>query len=352
MSRYAYDPLRRDLVVSWPTGGGDRAAVVSTVPTGVADGRVFALAKRLTWLCEMLWLVYTQPATAADSLEPDSEGWRRQVNRAAFALVPEAMAAPNTPDESGYLFQAGSPIEEAAHRVGRALLAVGDPVFGKCVLDDVAAELDAIEGAERGDLSGRGAQAVSLTAGVPSPVQVAAADELLRDDPLGNGRLFTDVDPVAASIAAAHWLQAAADIAGPQADVDPVDVVREADDIEALPVTTPTLVLARLVGGETPHDVVVDLVTGAMRVANGEVPDLVALLSALDEVRQAPGFDPASTALSLTPLDPTRPALDRLEDLLSGIRACWLLAEEHGWDENDFVDEVRSEALAHHDRLI
>jgi hypothetical protein len=119
-----------------------------------------------------------------------------------------ALRQPHLP-EGGTLIQSYIPVEEAAHRAGRALHAFGDAALTDRVADDVGAELAAIERAERGDLSGRARQAVHLTRADASPVQVAAADALLREDPLGSSRLF-EVDPTAAAVAAAHWLQAAA----------------------------------------------------------------------------------------------------------------------------------------------
>jgi hypothetical protein len=81
-----------------------------------------------------------------------------------------------------------------------------------------------------------------------------------------------------------------------------------------------------------------------------------------------------------TPLDPARPSLDLLEDLLAGIRGCWLIYHEYtadaalnacltGEDEGEdggaqegdetddeartaaFLDLVRAHAAAHSDRL-
>ncbi|MBF8194007.1 hypothetical protein ITP53_51700, partial [Nonomuraea sp. K274] len=67
-------------------------------------------------------------------------------------------------------------------------------------------------------------------------------------------------------------------------------------------------------------------------------------------------------------LDPARPALDLLEDLLSGIRGCWLLyaesateldetedLDEEEWQKRRtaaFFAEVREEAAAHRERLL
>ena len=88
-------------------------------------------------------------------------------------------------------------------------------------------------------------------------------------------------------------------------------------------------------------------------------------------------------SLRLTPLDPSRPALDLLEDLLSGIHGCWLIYQEYvepsgssdeqgdvedgeGDEEPDaayyearheelmaaFIEAVRAEAAERHERLL
>lgn len=88
-------------------------------------------------------------------------------------------------------------------------------------------------------------------------------------------------------------------------------------------------------------------------------------------------------SLRLTPLDPSRPALNLLEDLSSGIHGCWLIYQEclessassgeqgdaedgEGDEEPDdayyeaereelmaaFIEAVRAEAAERHDRLL
>ena len=89
--------------------------------------------------------------------------------------------------------------------------------------------------------------------------------------------------PTAAAVAAAHWLDAAATIAAEESGLEPVQVVLEADNIEALPHETPTRVLEH----RAPHIDQADLGQREQRL----------------------------DALRLTTLDPTRPALDLLEDL-------------------------------------
>jgi hypothetical protein len=115
---------------------------------------------------------------------------------------------------------------------------------------------------------------------------VQAADAVLQANPLGAMELFTDLDPAAAAVAAAHWLQAAADVVGPMAGIDPVEVVIEADNLAALQVETPTLVLRRLNDGATPRQVVVGLVADAMAAAEGQLADPDALVRRLADVHE------------------------------------------------------------------
>jgi len=266
MTRYAYEPGRLALVACWGTGRGDLAETVSVLPPGAAHDAALHLASTLTGLSRFLWNAYTRPASAAgDPAEPNSQAWQRAEERARFSVVLPAIRTPELPTQSGLLSVSYSPVEESAHRVGRALRAISDAGLTERVAADVRCELDAIESAERGDLSGRAQQAVLLSRADASPVQVQAADALLRASPLGAGELFTDLDPTAAAVAAAHWLQAAADVVAPMAGIDPAEVVIEADNLEALQVHTPTLVLRRLNDGTSPRQVVVGLVAEAWK---------------------------------------------------------------------------------------
>ncbi|MBB5958651.1 hypothetical protein FHS29_005259 [Saccharothrix tamanrassetensis] len=387
MTLYAYDETGRALIAVWETGIGRSACTVAEVGRTVDQDDVMRLVAALSTLSRLAWRTYTHPASAADSMEPNSEGWRRQGERDAFADVLPAISKPNLP-EGGLLEESYVLVEEAAHRVGRALHRIDDPALVDRVVDEVGRELAAVEQAELGDLSGRARQAVQLTRADASPLQVAAADDLLRERPLGSSGLLQEVDPTAAAVAAAHWLQAAAEVAGEVAECRPEMVVIEADNIEALAVRTPTLVLERLQAGESPRKVVTDLVAAAMTAAEGVLADPGGLVEEIAQARaKAERFAPGDAELlaelmpRITPLDPMRPARDLLEDLLDGIRGCWLLyrehagfdsedlddfgdgeeadeqADEHGAEQADeadeeFFDAVRAEAAAHHDRLV
>jgi len=279
---------------------------------------------------------------------------------------------PNLPSDQGRLVQSYVRVEEAAHRVGRALHAIDDQELVDKVVADVRQELAAVEHAELGDFAGRARQAVRLSRADASPLQVNAAHDFLHAHPLWSSKLFEEVDPTSAAVAAAHWLQAAAQIAAEASGVDPASVVIEADNIESLAMETPTLVLERLIAGESPRRVVVDLVAGAMTAAEGGLPDPDGVVLAIAEARaKAERFGPGDEDLlaglmpRVTPLDPTRPAPDLLEDLLDGLRGCWLLYRAHTDLDDDldddaaedqvdqeFFDALRAQAELGRDRLM
>ena len=358
MTSYAVDEDTSTLLRTWPTGRGQRAAVVSKLPDTAGVDRQMGLAATLTSLSEALWRCYTHPGRASDDPESNGEGWRREQTREAFPEVVTAITKPNLPDADGAMLESYDPAEEWAHRVGRALHAINDVKLIEAISADVAAEIQAVESAERGDLGGRAQQAVVLSRSDVSPVQVAAADAVLTEDPLNGERLFVDLDPTAASVAAAHWLKAAADVVAEVSGMPAAQVLFAADDIEALPVETPSEVLELFGFSSTAYRIVVESVSDAMLVAEGIVADLGALLVQHDAGDDGEPEDEAAP-VRLTPLDPQRPALDLLEDLLTGIRGCRLVYEEYadrdGTDASidaQFCEAVREEARKKYLRLM
>ncbi|MEU9020251.1 hypothetical protein [Actinomadura sp. NPDC048394] len=340
MTTYAFDEGRHAIVAVWETGSGCVASGFAELAGEVSGGAAQHLAQAMTRLSAQAWRAYTRPAEHS------------------FANVVRALSEPNLPSD-GMLDVSYDPLEECAHRVGRVLHEVGDAELSRRVGVEVRAELDAIEQAGLGDLTGRARQALALTRADASPVQVQAADRILNRDPLGGASLFTEVEPAAAAIAAAHWLQAAADVTSETTGYETTQILQEADGIEALAHETPTLVLERLELGLSPYETVTGLIRGAMVVAEGRIPDLDELLEhvtqaeTLARFHDDPGFRSALLKeLRTTPLDPERPAHDLLEDLLGGIRGCWLIYQEDASeDDGDFAEEVRAEANACRERL-
>ncbi|NKY86063.1 hypothetical protein [Nocardia veterana] len=351
MTRYAYEPGAGALVASWGTGRGDMARTIARLPEDIEPEVALAAAAALTKLSEYQWRTYTHPASAAGDPEvPNSIAWHRAQERNRFGEVEAAVREPNLPDEDGMMAVSYSVIEEAAHRVGRVAHLIGDTALVELLVAEVRTEQAAIEAAELGDLSGRARQAVELSRADISPVQAHAADALLYADPLATIDRFTDMDPAAAAVAAARWLYLAAQVAAEAAEVHPVHVVAEADNLEALQVETPTLVLERLSAGESPTEVVVDLIADALAAAEGRVRNPARIVEAAEAIERRmrggeideDGLTALTDEFRISRLDPARPAVDLLEDLLAAIRGCLLLyCEEYG---SGFEDAVRAEA--------
>jgi hypothetical protein len=288
--------------------------------------------------------VYVRPASAATDVQ---ERARREDERQLFDGVVAAVREPNLPDQSGSLVVSYSPVEGSAHRLGRVLYKLGDAALADAVIADVQVELDAVARAELGDLSGRAVQAVALDRLDVSPIQVVAADELMRADPLGGRLLGSAVDPAAACVAAAHWLAAAAVVAAAESGGRPYRVFAEADDIESVSVEVPTLVVERIVDDERlPREVVLALLRAAVAAGEGTIADLPRIVTdraQLEELVQRLPAEQCEHALSqpvrATLLDPRRPARDLLEQLLDGLNSCWLLYDEYADDEATDLDE-------------
>lgn len=389
MTVYALDQGRRAVVAAWRCGVGSMADTVATLPESVSMDTGLALVEALSALSGQLWRNYTHPASAADSMTENSEGWRREQERHAFEIVVAAVRTPNVADAAGQIEVSYVATEEMAHKLGRVLHEIADAELTTRIAAEAADEVAAVEAAERGELSGRAEQAVQLSRADASPLQVAAADALLHQNPLGSMGLFRQVDPTAAAVATAHWLHSAAEVAAEMSQIVPTALVMEADNIQALPVVTPTLVLELLHAGNTPVEVVTELVREAMAAADGEIPNIEELqahmMAAEQQARQHPDrFEEIRQALMpcrVTPLDPARPSQELLEDLMEAIWGCWLLYREHALahdhqhpdtaldtDESEaedavyepleaqlreeFLDAVRADAHTHRSRLL
>ncbi|MEV0620563.1 hypothetical protein AB0I81_45075 [Nonomuraea sp. NPDC050404] len=412
MTRYAIDRARNTLTAQWGTGIGDLATTVAELPGRFPYHDVLRLADLLTRLSQTCWRCYTHPAGAADAHGPGSIGWHRLRERDAFAAVLTTLAAPDrratdptseqpcseppgngppasespTPRPPASAPPADGPpadgppadgpatkVGNAAHAVGSALRALGSTRLTEYVTTDVTAELAAIEQAERGDLTERAQQAVTLTREDASPLQIAQADILLRHDPLAAEALITQIDPTAAAIAAAHWLYAAVAVTARHTGTHPVQVVVAADQ-RTKPLATESLtdVIAVIGAGGRPRHVVMTLIRNALHIAEGHlygITDARHRITAAEQlIDQAqadhPGLDlgPDTVHLPLTSLDPARPAPDLLENLLHGIRSCHRFFERHGNHRTDdpqregpheaFLRAIRYEAASRNEHLL
>jgi hypothetical protein len=350
VSVYAFESGRRQILAVWPSGVGSTAQPVVSLPSAVAESGASELCVALSTLSEAVWATYARPASAAVD---DDERSRREGERDSRDRVAEALSDPNLPDEFGMLIVSYSPVEESAHQLGRLLHGLGDAALAEAVVADVSAEIDAVVRAELGDLSGRAAQATALDRLDVSPVQVVAADDLLRADPLGAGLLTALVDPAAACVAAVRWLAAAAMVAADAADIEAADVFAEADNIEPVSVPVPSEVVALIVDDDVDaREVVLDLLRTAVAAGDGIILDPRQVLADVDEldevIRGLPLGEQQEArdvgSIRATELDPRRPARDLLEHLLDGIASCRLLFAEvdEDFDEADQESDLDS----------
>ncbi|MFI6735380.1 hypothetical protein ACIBI9_20845 [Nonomuraea sp. NPDC050451] len=208
------------------------------------------------------------------------------------------------------------------------------------VTTDVAAERAAIEQAERGDLSERAQQTVTLSREDASPLQIYQADRLLHDNPFGNQTLLADMDPTAAAIAAAHWFYAAVTITAQHNGMHPIQVVAGAEQSDKpLAIESLADIATAITAGARARHVVMPLIRNALHIVDGYlrgILDVQHRITAAQELIQAARADhseldlsPDTIHLPLTSIDPARPAPDLLENLLHGIDTCWHLYQHH-----------------------
>ncbi|WP_378787492.1 hypothetical protein ACFMQL_26220 [Nonomuraea fastidiosa] len=366
VTRYAIDRAHTTLLAQWSTGIGDTATVVAPLTRDQPREDTCRLAAALTRLSGLCWRAYTHPAGCGDLHDAN-----RRREREAFAKVLPALIATRRPPD----LPDGTEVERAAHDVARVLQTIGASQLTTLVTTDVAAELAAVEQAERGDLSERARQAVELSREDASPLQISRADRLLRDDPCGGETLLTEVDPTAAAIAAAHWFHAALAVTARHTGLPPERIVAAAGRPgRPLAVESLTGVTAALDSGVRARQAVIPLIRTALHVAEGHLCGLREVrrrLAAARDLVHAAGYggcEPASEAvhLPLTALDPVRPAPDLLRNLLHGIRTCLLHYERHDRPAAPdprvqpaapdpraaFVAATREEAAARTDRLL
>jgi hypothetical protein len=220
-----------------------------------------------------------------------------------------------------------------ANQIARVLHSAADPALAAAVIAELHAELDAVAMAELGTFTGRAIQAVHLDREQALPGQVAAADAILADDPNCGVESLRQLDPTSASVAAAHWLQAAVDVASAVSGIDPTRLMMQVEDIDIRRHATSAAVLEMMRTGLPPIAAVTRMIGDAIAIAEGRVLDVDLVQARIDEsVELAELFENAAAdrasshwTVRLTTLDPRRPARDMLEQLTFGIQGCLLI---------------------------
>ncbi|RZT87166.1 hypothetical protein EV383_4075 [Pseudonocardia sediminis] len=301
MTTYAHHWSATSIVGTWPTGAGSVAHRVTRVPSTCDGARARHLAQALDRLSEHLWYAYTTPGTD----DPDA------------ARLVSILRAPNMP-VGDMLRIAEDRRDEAAHTVGRLLAEIDDRGCREAVVREVEAECLAIRSAIAGDLTGRAQQAVTRLRHDVLACQSATAHALLHAVPMGSESLFTDVEPLAASVAALEWLGAAVLLTAQfDRDASAVDLLNHAQLVT-----------------ERDLRIAIALLDHPVANAEGAVRDLLqeALLAAaryfvgsadehLDEEGETDGYGSRHDREISTVLDPLEPGRSLLEGIITGIQS-------------------------------
>ncbi|PKB29840.1 serine/threonine-protein kinase [Pseudonocardia alni] len=322
MTVYAHDPATSTLFACWPTGDGALAHRVARVPRNLSPVLTRHVVAALTVLSDRLWLAYSE--TTVQQID------RQRVT--AAATHPDTLPEPE--DRIGT-----DDLVEVAAALGEVLSAAPGRVFREAVLAEVRAELVAVAAADRGDLTGRAAQAVVHPRPDAPPGQVAAAHTFLHADPLDPRPLLTGVEPNAAAVAVLPWLRAATRVAAQRTGHTADDVVALAEAITHEDLAVVRHVLAATPGLDDPT-VVHYLLQEAVLAARGR---MIVCCDAHGE----PVGD--GRRLVETVLDPREPGPGLVGGLVRGIQCClrvWLdgvppdAVSPLGLRER-FVDELR-----------
>jgi hypothetical protein len=305
MTRYAFEPANRTIFATWANESwiGDTASIVATAPRSCTGAQIEELTAELTQFSSSAWRVYA--ALQLSTSETETTQYYASVTK-------------------------------CANRVRGVLQRINSPALTEAVLADVAVEVGAVMAAMTGDLNGRAGQAVAFPTKAATDAQVAAADLLLQNDPLCLQALFS-IEPTAAAIAAVRWLHAALLVAADAGGCTPSRVVMQAEDILTIQFTTLRTVVAMLADEHEPRHFVTSLVNDALEVAAGRIS-----LSILEDIClniSLGGVLNVEGTVPLCLLDPSRPALNLLEDALIGIRVALVMYQEYSVDMSDVLDE-------------
>lgn len=247
----------------------------------------------LNALSQALWKSFGCPVVGPTT----TKEWRDAAEVEGRASVIDAVRSPILPI-NGMLLRSSCAVEEAAHRVGRALSGQS-PGTLEAIVGELSCELLAIDDAELCNFSGRARQAVALSPTSISPTQVVAAHQLLTQGRLSD--LSFEVQASSACVAAALWLGCAARIAAGAAECPVVDVFVIADSIETVDMVVAPFVAARVIHGQDLYSIVRSVIAEGDRHGDDE-----------------------RTAGKTVLLRTSRPSPDLLEYLLAGLHSCAL----------------------------
>lgn len=322
MSEYAFDRRRRLLTVSWDTGRGRVGRDVTAIPKNVDGER---LARELTDFALALWQIYCLGELQSPSGQALVDSAVGSVERTAPTIT--------------HIFVVYESLPELGHRIGYILQTAGDAGLSERIVAECRAEVAAARSAESGILEDRAVQAARLWRLDPCQRQVDAASAIIDRTPI-YAEGFETVEPTAACVAIIPYLEAMIRVVGAQMGFSLNEVIARGIFIDPTPLAA-IETTDRFRAGESAMDIVTGLVRDATDVAFGETPsNLRALVAAATESLPDVSVD-AGGLEHLCTLDPFRPALVLLQDLLHGLLRVSYLAELH--DPSDQPVDERTE---------
>ena len=332
MTRYAYNPSTREIHATWSesTRHADTISLVATTDESVEDSDVHRLLESLARLSNAAWDTYAHRVwmTVEDG-DIHFDNPQRFEELMRLDTVCDSIRNTQAPSESAPAND-HTTIGKFSHEVGQAMLTIGSTELTEAVVADIEAELSAIEAARAGVFAGRSAQALQLTTTRVVDVHVVAASEIFAT---GEPSLaaFEHLEPSSVAVAAAHWVYAASVVAGKAAKCHPVEVIYEADGIDGMPVLTVSAVVSQLSAGYSPHHVVASMISKAQRVATGTLYGENSIYDLFEESYEATPRDSYYESFSqgVFILNPLRPALNILEDMIDGVEGAWLVYDEY-----------------------
>ena len=333
MTRYAYNPSTRTIHATWSesTRHADTIVLVATTDESVADPDVHQLLAALARLSNAAWDTYAHHSwTRVEGVNDYFETTDQYKELKRLDTVCDSIRNTQAPSESAPAND-HTTIGKFTHEVGQALLTIGSTELTEAVVADIEAELSAIEAARAGVFAGRSAQALQLTTTRVVDAHVVAASEIFAT---GEPSLaaFEHLEPSSVAVAAAHWVYAASVVAGKAAKCHPVEVIYEADGIDGMPVLTVSAVVSQLSAGYSPRHVVASMISKAQRVATGTLYGENSIYDLFEEsYEKATPRDSFYESFSqgVFILNPLRPALNILEDMIDGVMGAWLVYDEY-----------------------
>lgn len=319
MTRYAVDVQAGVLLRTWENRRERLAAVVLSFSAEHPLESRQALAVALSDLSEGLWRAFAR--SGLDLGDGVARGRRRRLvdllTRVQAVVRPSSAGTPATLRSTPMDRHVGG----LADRVAAAMASFADAEVHELIIREVEEETAAVDRADRGQLTGRAAQAALISRAFVLPSHLREADARFHERLLGNltgtGPLILGapdvlegLDLTAAAAAALHWVKAALDVLSEASGKSAEDAVMLADDYQKTAVDVLRSVVRSIDAGDSPQAVARRLVSDAIHFADTAALSVRAIQERVDDSidESASDVDLGKLNVRLAQLDPRRPA--------------------------------------------